>query len=204
MVVTRQRIEAICAVLLLLIDATPSHSTDPDARCYHAPDWKMYCDLPALNGDCGGATPRYQSGFYFDQHTCTCRMARYINVACNVAQEKPVFNTLEACRTTCDGCSPIPEPAGTLAELVGTCACYRAGGALDTRLVVNPFLHTVGYPGLSTCHGVLPVCRRSEIMMGIESETLADGTGGMETWERTALFCLNFFGLLMCFLVRSI
>ena len=119
----------------------PTSCMDPDPRCFHMPDWKQFCELPEA-GLCT-TEPRYLSGYYFDHHTCSCRMGRYINTECNIAQEKPVFNSISACEAVCrPGCQLVN----------GQCGCYKIGHV--GHLIHNPFEDQLGWPGKPSCEDV--------------------------------------------------
>ena len=199
-------------------------------RCLAVPDWKMNCDLPCI-ADCA-LEPLYMAGYYFDKHACTCKMAKYINPAYNVPQNKPVFDTMAACMATCGTCHR--ERLNAQEVEVDTCRCKDA---LTQRELANPWAVDVGYPGKELCDAA-PGCNAALILEGMETarppssppprspphrraesfsfarlvlarSAAAGGRGRAQgherSWAMTGLMFAGYaFGLVMCFLGLAI
>lgn len=145
----------------------------------------------------------YLTGFYFNQYTCECHLANYINPAMQVAQDRPVFDTLEACQKTCFKAPSIGVPgctcqAGTPTQCVG-----------EHGPVTNPFPKPVGDDlGIGRnckAQGLHPsACHEASIVEGMEEEFGNEGAYCTTSSCTAVLFVLNLFGLLMSFLALAI
>jgi sodium/potassium/calcium exchanger 5 len=144
----------------------------------------------------------YLTGFYFNQFTCECHVANYINPAMQVAQDRPVFDTLQACQQRCF--------KKTTAGVGCTCAagvptqCSDEDGMIENPFP-KPFGDNLGIGKDCKGEGLHPsACHEASLVEGMEEEFGDEGEYCKTSSCTALLFVLNLFALLMCFLALAI
>ena len=164
---------AVLAAAHCLQPVSSEDRAEPDSRCFHVPDWKRQCDLPMFDyHKClttwhtdhephVSSKTLYLTGWYFSQHDGSCHPAKYINPGCAVAQDRPVFNTREACENVCylaatQSCT-VTGTAGCCCDGTNACTCLRAAHRCvgDNPKCAAVELSGVAADDAATCQAVL-------------------------------------------------
>ncbi len=129
-------------------------------------------------------------------------MARYINPAMQVAQDRPVFDTLEACQQLCF--EKTSTGVGCTCTADAPTQCSDEAGAIPNPFP-KPFGDVLGIGKDCSAEGLHPsACHEASLVEGMEEEFGDEGEYCESSSCTALLFVLNLFGLLMSFLALAI
>jgi hypothetical protein len=208
--------------------------TTPNSRCFMVPDWASECAVPTFdkaaciqNNGLATNADLLQTGYYFDQHTCTCVQAKYIDVQCGVSQTTPTFTSVADCEvvcykpsTGCDASLGNSMAEGCCCDGSGPAQCYMPaafpGQLLQQRHVLRSTVEGALCPstvqscptGRDCSAPVKSPCGEAYMVDALSDELKADlelkGKFCQTPFCTGSVFLLNLFILLMCFLALAI